>query len=73
MLPAEDEFNESSILEWSEEFSGMDIGDVGSFVRLGSEILVNDNHSLLQKVPVYDLFLSLRDLDHVVNNIRINI
>ena len=51
----------------------MDIGDVGSFVRLGSEILVKDDHSLLQKVSVYDLFLSLRDLDHVVNNIRINI
>jgi len=58
-LPAEDEFNEASILEGSEEFSDMDVGDVGSLVRLSGEVFVNDDHSLLEEVSVYDLLFSL--------------
>lgn len=73
ILPAEHELDESSILEGSHELPDMDVGNVGSLVRLSGEIFVNDDDSLLENVSVNDLFLSLRDLDHVVNNIRINI
>ena len=64
MLPAEDEFYESSVLEGPHHLPDMEVGDVGCLVGLGGEILVDDDDSLLQEVPVDDLLLAFRDLDH---------
>lgn len=64
VLPAEDELNESAVLEGSEEGADMDVGDVGSLVWLGCVVLVDDDHSFLKKVSVDCLFLSFLDLDH---------
>ena len=64
MLPTEDKFDESSVLERSHDLPDVDVRHVGALVRLGSEILVDDDDSLLQQVSVNSLLFSLRDLDH---------
>jgi tryptophan synthase beta subunit len=57
VLPVEDELNKSTILERSEESADVNIGDIGALVGLGGEVLVEDDHSLLEQVSVDGLFL----------------
>ena len=44
----------------------MDVGHVGSFVLLGCEIFVDDDHTLLQEIAVDCLFLSFLHLHHLM-------
>lgn len=57
VLPVEDELDESAVLEGAEECADVDVGDVGALVRLGGEVLVEDDHALLQQVSVDCLLL----------------
>ena len=59
VLPAEDEFDVASIFKGSHDLAEVDVGDVGSLVCLGGEILVEDDHSFLQDVSVDYFFLGL--------------
>ncbi len=73
VLPAEDEFDESSVLEGPQQQTRMDVGDVGSLVLLGGEIFMNDDDSFLQQISVDCLFLSFLHLHHLMANILNNI
>jgi len=68
ILPVEDEFDESSVLEGTEESADVNVSNIGSLVGLGSEVLVEYNDSFLEEVSVDGLLLGFLDLDHVAGN-----
>ena len=64
VLPVEDELNEAAVLERSEESADVDVGDVGALVGLSGEVLVEDDHTLLEEVSVDGLLFRLLNLNH---------
>ena len=68
ILPVEDKFDESSVLEGAEESADVNVSNIGSLVGLSSEVLVEDNDSFLEKVSVDGLLFGFLDLDHVAGN-----
>ena len=64
ILPVEDKFDESSVLEGAEESADVNVSNVGSLVGLSSEVLVENNDSFLEEVSVDGLLFGFLDLNH---------
>ena len=64
VLPVEDELDEAAILERSQKSANVNVGDICALVWLGSEVLMEDDDSLLKQVSVNCLLFRLLNLYH---------
>ena len=64
VLPVKDELDEAAILERSQKSANVNVGDICALVWLGSEVLMEDDDSLLKQVSVNCLLFRLLNLDH---------